>query len=245
MKLYDEIIATCQNLLVQEAGQSLSVGPVTWPKVSDRSMILRSDMAYELGGEHLPAIGCTLVTDAPALVPADRLTLIGRDLPRIQADSPYARIALIRVGKETLGEGPALYRAIRDLEHTRYHFYPLGFMMRISASHQKESVRIAKQALKDGLTFQKTGNQMILAFHENPCVEAVHLFYVTQETFDYQALARCAREAERITKTIDHIAQTSLMDCRSCGLQKICDEVEGLKELHFRGQTPPNATIHE
>ena len=47
-------------------------------------------------GEHLPAIGCTLVTADRALVPADRLTLLGPDLPQIHADVPYARIALIR-----------------------------------------------------------------------------------------------------------------------------------------------------
>ena len=236
MKLYDEIIADCRRLLDTDYSRPLPVGPADWPQVSDRSMILRSDMAYELGGEHLPAIGCTLVTADRALVPADRLTLLGPDLPQVHADVPYARIALIRTDDASLKEGPALYRAIRDLEHTRYHFYPRGFMMRISASHQKESVRIAKQALQDGLSFEKTGNRMISAFRKNPCVRAVQLFYITQEDFDYQALSRYTKEAERITKTIDHIAKTSLMDCRSCSLQSVCDEVEGLKDLHFRGQ---------
>ena len=77
---------------------------------------------------------------------------------------------------------------------------------------------------------------MISAFRKNPCVRAVQLFYITQEDFDYQALSRYTKEAERITKTIDHIAKTSLMDCRSCSLKSVCDEVEGLKDLHFRGQ---------
>lgn len=236
MKLYDETIDKIKNLL--EAGESreLPAGDTAWPEVSDRSMILRSDMAYELGGEGLPAVGCTLITADRSLVPADAVTLLGSDLPQIRKDVPYARIALVRVREDTLGEGQALYQAIRGLEYTRYHFYPEGFMMRVSASRQKESVRIGRDALKRGLDFAKTGNRMISAFHRNGAVEAVHIYYVTKEEFDYRALMHLAGEAERITKAIDHILQSAIMDCGACSLQKVCDEVEGLKELHFGGR---------
>lgn len=233
MKLFDETIIKLQMLLKAEECRELPVGDTSWPEVSDRSMILRSDMAYELGGEGLPAVGCTLITADKSIVPGDAVTLIGRDLPEIKKDVPYARIALVRVDEDTLGEGQALYQAVRALEYTRYHFYPKGFMMRVSASRGKETVRIGKDALAGGLDFTKTGNRMISAFHKNASVEAVHLYYVTKETFDYKALERCAKEAENITKTIDHILKSTIMDCNACSLQKVCDEVEGLKELHF------------
>lgn len=233
MKIYDETIRKIQALLKEKKSRALAVGDIGWPEVSDRSMILRSDMAYELGGEGLPAIGCTLITADKTLVPGDAVTLLGRDLPEIQRDVPYARIALVRVAADTLGEGQALYQAVRTLEYTRYHFYPEGFMMRVSASRQKETVRIGKDALEKGLDFTKTGNRMISAFHRNVSVEAVHIYYVTQEEYDYRALENYAREAEGITKAIDHIFKGAIMDCGACGLQKICDEVEGLKELHF------------
>ncbi|MBD5393186.1 MAG: carbon monoxide dehydrogenase [Lachnospiraceae bacterium] len=233
MKLFDETIIKLQMLLKAEECRELPVSDTSWPEVSDRSMILRSDMAYELGGEGLPAVGCTLITADKSIVPGDAVTLIGRDLPEIRKDVPYARIALVRVDEDTLGEGQALYQAIRALEYTRYHFYPKGFMMRVSASRGKETVRIGKDALAGGLDFAKTGNRMISAFHKKASVEAVHLYYVTKETFDYKALERCAKEAENITKTIDHILKSTIMDCNACSLQKVCDEVEGLKELHF------------
>ena len=244
MKLYDETIKKMQALLekadsrMPSAGRSLTLptGDTGWPEVSDRSMILRHDMAYELGGEGLPAIGCTLITADESLVPADALTLLGRDLPEIRRDVPYARIALVRVSGDTLGEGQALYNAVRALEYTRYHFYPEGFMMRVSASRQKETVRIGKDALARGLDFTKTGNRMITAFHRNTSVEAVHMYYVTAEEFAYKELESLADESERITKTIDHIFKNAVMDCGACGLQKVCDEVEGLRELHFAGR---------
>lgn len=236
MKLYDETIQKIKLLLETGEGRSLPLGTAEWPQVSDRSMILRSDMAYELGGEGLPALGTTIVTDSKELVPEDGIALLGPDLPEIRKDVPYGRIALIRVGEEAMGEGQALYSAIRSLEYTRYHFYPEGFMMRVSASRHKESVRIGRAALEKGLDFAAVGTEMIRAFHINPSVEAVHIYYVTREKFDYKVLAEYGKEAENITKTIDHMLKSAIMDCSACSLQKVCDEVEGLRELHFGGR---------
>lgn len=244
MKLYDQVIEKILAVLGTREGLRLPVGETCWPEVSDRSMILRSDMAYELGGEGLPAIGCTVITADERLVAEDGITLLGRDLPRIREDVPYGRIALVRADMAALGEGQALYQAVRALEYTRYHFYPKGFMMRISSTRHRESVRVGKDALAEGLDFTITGNRMISAFHKNASVKAVHIYYVTLEEqghgahgapgFDYKALADCAGEAEDITRTIDHIMAGGIMDCTSCGLQRVCDEVEGLRELHFQ-----------
>lgn len=233
MKLYDETVKKLKDLLETEESLELPLGETPWPEVSDRSMILRSEMAYELGAENLAALGLTVVTAEEALVPKDGVTLLGRDLPQIKADAPYARIALVRVAEDTLGEGQVLYQAIRSLEYTRYHFYPEGFMMRVSTAKNRESVRIGRKALEQGLDFTKTGNRMISAFRRNASVEAVHIYYVTAQDFDYRALGALAAEAERITKTIDHMLKNAAMDCGACSLQKVCDEVEGLRELHF------------
>lgn len=230
MKLYDETIRKVRTLL---SGRKLPPDATGWPSVSDRSMILRSNMAYELGGGSLPALGVTLVTASRELVPGDRVNLIGPDLPEIDADLPFARIALVRVGEDTLGEGRKLYRAIRNLEYTRYHFYPEGFMLRVSSSKRRESVRIGKEALKKGLNFARTGSQMITSFHSHPEVEAVQIWYVTAKDFPYKELDALSREGEKITGTLDHMMQNLVMDCGVCGLKQVCDEVEGLRELHF------------
>lgn len=236
MKLYDETVKELRELLETAGRRDLPVGETAWPEVSDRSMILRSEMAYELGGENLAAVGATVLTADRELVPEDGVTLVGKDLPEIRGDTPYARIALVRVTEDAFGEGEALYQAVRALEYTRYHFYPEGFMMRVSASRSRESVRVGREALAKGLDFTKTGNRMISAFHRHDSVEAVHIYYVTTKEFDYGELARLTGEAERITKTIDHIFQNAVMDCKACNLQKVCDEVEGLRELHFGGR---------
>lgn len=234
MKLYDQTIERITNLLNESTTFELPVRTSSWPDVSDRSMILRSEMAYELGSNQFPGIGATIITANDDLVSGDGVFLHGKDLQELKGDTPYARVAFVKVDEATLGEGEALYRTIRDLEYVRYHFYPEGFMMRVSPSKQIESVRIGRSALNRGLSFEITGNRLIEAFKKKPQVEAVQVHYVTDPDFDYKALSKLFTESEEITKTIDHILKNVIMDCNACSLQAVCDEVEGLKELHFK-----------
>lgn len=234
MKLYDNTILRIKNLLSNYEMVELPSLENAWAQSSKETMILRKDMAYELGGDLLPALGCTIITANQSLAEEDKLYLVGKDLGDIKKDSPYARISIVRVDEATLGEGEKLYKAIRDLEFTRYHFFPEGFMMRVSASRGKESVRISKDALKKEIDFAKIGSQLRDAFHQDKKVLAVETYYVTLEDFDYKALEKCMKESEEITKTIDHIMKNVIMDCEACSLQKVCEEVEGMRELHFK-----------
>jgi len=233
MKLYDEIIGKLMDMLAPFEKSEKPYTEDCWPTVSDRSMILRSDMAYELGSERLPGVGLTLVTGNEDFVSEDGVVVVGPELNEIKKDNVYARIALVRVDEDTIGEGNLLYKAIRDLEYTKYHFYPEGFMVRISTAKQKESVRIGKEALKNGLSFEKAGSLMIQAFKENPKVKNVKIIYITKEDFDYKTLTKLSLDSEDITKTIDHILKNVSMDCNVCNLQQVCDEIEGLREMHF------------
>ena len=72
-----------------------------------------------------------------------------------------------------------------------------------------------------------------LRYHKNPAVEAVKLIFLTMEDFPYRELERQVKKAEQITRAIDHILKDIAMNCQSCSLKQICDEVEGMRELHF------------
>ncbi len=138
-------------------------------------IVLQSDMAYELGGHNLPAVGNTLVTTGKDFVPEDEIILIGKNLPEITEDAPYARIALVRVAKDSIGTGKWLYNTIRNIGYFRYHIYPKGFMLRVSSSNDRESVRVEAEALNEGLNFTAIGNAMLRALHLHKEVEAVRI----------------------------------------------------------------------
>lgn len=233
MKLYDETIRRVEDLLGDYPLQSLNVANAAWEDVGNHNLILSSDMAYELGGGTYPAVSAMAVTADTSFVEEDGVYLIGPNLGEINADTPYARIALVRVDADGMGDGNALYNAIRKIEYVRYHINPKGYMTRISASNGREPVRVGKEALSEGLDFAKVGKLFLDKYHENPHIQAVKLIFVTLPEFDYKSLGTLATQCESITGTIDHIFKNVMMDCKSCSLQQVCDEVEGLRELHF------------
>ena len=75
-------------------------------------MVLRSDMAYELGGGTLPAVGNTLLTTEEEIVREDEILPVGKDLGEIKEDTPYGRIAIVRVREDSIGMGNKLYNSI-------------------------------------------------------------------------------------------------------------------------------------
>ena len=54
----------------------------------------------------------------------------------------------------------------------------------------------------------------------------VQMIFVTDDSFDYAKLQKIAMETDGITKVLDHLTGTMPTDCSSCGLQKICGEVQ-------------------
>ncbi len=249
MKLYDECFAGVARLLRTNPAKRLPHEAAAWIDAGRNQLIFQDDMAYELGGGTLPAIsGVALCAGsgaereagdgertenaaqadgaAEAVVPGDEVWLRGPDLPELKANSPYARVALIRVREDALGTGDALYQTIRKIEYTRYHLNPTGYMMRISAANHREVVRVSREALADGLDFARVGRMFVDAYHEHPAVEAVKLIFITDPDFPYAELATILKRSEDITQALDHLLKKVKMDCNACGLKDICAEVE-------------------
>lgn len=232
MNIYDDLIQEAMGLT---AGTELAALPLTegplWQAEEEQRLIFQRDMAYELGGSGLPAVSALAYTSRPAQ--ADRLLLCGPDLPGLQADSPYARLTVLHVDDREWQDDQQAYRLLRRIESARYHVYPRGFMMRISTSAGREPVRISRRALQDGLDFAKVGQLFLEAYHGHPQVRAVTLLFVTAPDFPYDQLAGLADKMEAVTGSLDHIFNHLAMDCTGCRLKPVCDEVEGLRELHF------------
>lgn len=235
MKLYDEFIESSIALLEGKPGHRLMVprADEAWPDSGEHNLILRSEMAYELGGGNLPAVSGLGFTSSDSLAYSDELWLYGPDLPDLRKDTPHARLTLIRVTEDSLGEDDAAYAAIRKIEHTRYHINPKGYMMRISAASEREPVRVSRKALQEGLDFAKVGGLFLAGYHQHPKVLAVKLIFITLSDFPYAELDKQAHQAEKLTMTLDHIFKNLKMDCGVCNLKQVCDQVEGMRELHF------------
>lgn len=240
MNLYDEVINTWMTLTKKHSLKNFQVNlNDSWPDVGKNNFILPADMAYELGGskKNLFAIGATAITSDTNLISKDEILLLGKDLTEIKEDCIYARISICLVDDNEIGQGEVLFGTVKAIDYTRYHVSPEGFMMRVSAFQKREGARVSKDAIKNKISFENIGNALIKSFHKNPKIKAVKVIFINDDCFNFKELEDSVKKCELITKAIDHISESSLMDCNTCGLQKVCEEVEGMRELHFNNQS--------
>ena len=240
MELYNGIIT---ELLERVGGKAKSWAyePArAWTDNGQNELVLTRDAAYELGGSNLPASNCTCVTTDAALVPDDKIMLVGPDLGEIRADAPFARIVLLHVNSIS-GDDQEAFRTIRDMEFVKYHVFPQGYMMRVSPENGREQVRVSKQALKRGISFRNIGDSFIKKYKENKLIDHVCIIFVTGDKALCKDLAATAKKVDAITLTLNHIMDGLATDCSVCSFKPVCDEVEGMKELHFKkGAAPMN-----
>lgn len=234
MKIYNEQISKVLTLLNEENGRKLNVEESLWQDVGKQNLVLRGEMAYELGGGTLPAISFLGVTSSQDLVPSDSVMVYGNDLYEIKSDTPYARITLLRINDELMGKGEDIYDAMRRFINIRYKVNPKGFMSRISTNSNHEPVRVSRTALREGLNFAKVARLFLDAYKTYEQILSVQIIFVTLPDFNYRELARLIQRNYEITTALDHILRDVKMDCSSCKLQTICNEVEGMKDIHFK-----------
>lgn len=203
-----------------------------WADSGESELVMLRDAAFELGGSGNPSANFTCATSDEQLVPRDEILLYGKDLPQMTGDISFARLVFLQVD-EVLGEDDeATFQAIRDMEFVKYHVFPKGYMVRISSESNREQVRISRDALRGGVSFRRIGASYIRAYHKNPHVKRVQIVFLTDHPAVAE-LAQAAKKVDDITKTLTHILEGLPTDCGSCTLKPICDEVEGMREMHF------------
>ena len=203
-----------------------------WKDIGSSELVLQKDAAYELGAMGKGSANYVLFTSSPELVDTDQILLYGADLGEIKGEVDFARIVLLRVGLID-GDDEAVYRTLKDIEFAKYHVYPEGYMVRMSPESYREQVRVSKQALKKGVSFKNIGANYITAYKKDPNVLNATVIFVTAPGYDYGAMKKLAKKANDVTGTLTHILEGLPTDCSVCALKDICDEVEGMKELHF------------
>ena len=166
------------------------------------------------------------------MVNRDQVLLYGPDLKDIRGEVDFARIVLLRVGVLD-DDDENVYRTLKDIEFAKYHVYPEGYMVRMSPESYREQVRVSKIALRQGISFRSVGASYIAEYKKNPNVLNATVIFATAPGLDYAQMQKLAKKATAVTGTLTHILEGLPTDCSVCALKDVCDEVEGMKELHF------------
>ena len=237
MQLYDSIIKDVYGRIASVPAKHFAYDSSrAWKDSGESELVMLRDAAFELGGDNRPAVNFSCVTSDESLVEKDEILILGQDIPQISSAVPFARLAFILIDdiKVEDGDTEPLFRAIQDIDFVKYHVFPKGYMVRTSSESNREQVRISKAAKQGGIRFEKVGCDYIRRYHENPNIRAVKLVFITAPEVDYKALAKDAKSINDITRTLSKILEGMPTDCSHCNLKPVCDEVEGMRELHFK-----------
>ncbi len=231
MELYNSTISEIEALLPENGSIWDYDSAKCWRDKGSSELVLQKDAAYELGASGKGSANLMLYTSGSS-IEKDEVLLYGKDLPSINGDCDFARIVIVKIGLID-GDDEQVYRTLKDIEFAKYHVYPEGYMIRMSPESYREQVRVSKEAVRFGINFRELGNSYIREYKKNENVLACKVIFITDPNFDYTGLVKLAKRASDITNTLTHILEGLPTDCSVCALQGICEEVEGMKELHF------------
>ena len=233
MELYNSLIKDTEAQLEKLDKKAWDYSPADcWKDTGSSELVLQRDAAYELGAQGKGSANYVLFTSSSELVSEDKVILIGPDMGQIKGDCDFARIVLLQVGVLD-DDDEAVYRTLKDIEFSKYHVYPEGYMIRMSPESSREQVRVSRQALKQGISFKTVGNRYVAEYKKDANVLKATVIFITDPRADYEALQALAKKAAAVTGTLTHILEGLPTDCSVCALKDICDEVDGMKELHF------------
>lgn len=225
MEFFDSLINEVTSLTANLSTEDFPFSSEkSWADTGYSQVILQRDTAFELSGT-----GFNLVSTSEC---NDEVVVVGSDLQKIKDSGKFARISVIQIEKQD--DEQKYYNLIRKIEYVKYHCFPDGYMIRTTSRSHKEAVRVAGSALKNGISFEKVGNLLISKYKEIPGVKGVRVIFVTDQSADFKAFEKTAEKGNSITEALNHIMNSVKFDCDSCNLKPICDEVEGMKELHFK-----------
>ncbi len=223
MKFFDSLIGGISDIVSPLSPKSLKKD-TAWSDAGGNQVIMRRDAAFELEG-----VGFNLVTSEEV---TDEIIVAGDDLGEIRGNRPFARISIVQI--DDIGDEQKAYNLIKKTEYVKYHCFPDGYMIRSTSRTHKEAVRVSKKAVKNGIDFCAVGSLLIDKYKENPSVKGVKIIFITNPAADYEAIEKIARKNSEIAETLNHVMNSVNFDCDTCNLKAICDEVEGMKELHFK-----------
>lgn len=235
MKVYDNVIKETLDVLKNYECRELKVHKdVIWNCLKNNEFLLEREVAFELGSRMNPCTVYNCLTSNCELINNDRILLYGKDLNEIKHSTNFSRITFINVDK--VDDPNKAYIGIKRLEYERFKVIPQGYMILSSSIENKENVRVSKEAIKMGINFEIIGNLFINHYKKIEGVNNVWMIFLVGDYPFIDELIEKSREVDSITNAFDHILKNVIVDCESCPLTSICDDIEALRELHFNAK---------
>ena len=109
-----------------------------------------------------------------------------------------------------------VFASENNMDFVKYRIFPKGYMIRTSSENHREQVRISREAVKNGISFERIGNSFLNKYKEDDNILAAKVLFITAPNVDYAELLKCARQVSKITLGLTKILEGMSTDCTTC-----------------------------
>ena len=229
MNIFDSFVYKTEEIL-SEYEMFVSVETASWPIEEKAQFIMERDTAVELGGYPKDSINLLLSSSSFDMC-NNSVIIVGDgevDL-KVKSHISFGKIVLLKTREVPDDE---VYEFTQKLQISEVKFNLNGVMQRSSSERFFTNLRISKQAIEEGFSLPKYGNAVCEHFKRMDAVECVKVILILGESLLYKQLLPIAEDVKKVTIALNTIFDGIDMECGSCNLNEICDEVEGLRRIH-------------
>lgn len=228
MQLHDEYTKQIQAVL-NGMGNSIDVVESSWTMLDKSDYLLDSETYIELGSVKDESLSFTVCSSEVNF--DDKIVLIGNDIKKLKGKVlDYAKVVLVNV--ESVEDQNTMYKRIKEVERIKHSLNYEGTMLRASSLEGRECFRISKSAYKKKLDFAILGSELIKKFKTYDFIKNVQVFYIVDDKETISKLHEYPKKINMLTEALNHIFDDIVLDCESCAIKEICDEVDGMRETH-------------
>jgi len=251
MKLFDKYMMEAAALLqpyLKEYGRPVADEGPLWPLTDRNSFIMERDTALELGGYPKESVNLIISSSQPLPFRDEDggLSLLIRESAPLkegendnlrelcqdfngEAHQSFGKIVFLQTEEFTDDAAYEFQQAVQlaDLRLKLEHV-----MTRSSSRQYQINLRVGKKAAEAGLGLDAMVRTMRQHFLLIPGVKDAAVILLAGDGPLYKQLLPIAEKVKDVTAALNTMFEGIDMDCGSCNLNEICDEVEGLRELH-------------
>lgn len=232
MKIFDETIAEVNSFLKEKKTilRTFECDSIpSWHGERKRDVILKKDIALELGNPQSLSASYHLISDKSSAVHDGRITIIGPDFSECKETSiPFGKIVIAYI-KDLNEEN--FYDRYQMIDLARYDPNLEGYMMRGVSQNLQEWSRISKKAVGTGFNLKILGKEMLELYKTLSFIESVEIIFITSSSEDVQRVKKTGEESYRYVMAMRKMIEEIDLNCGDCGFIDICGDAGELRSM--------------
>ncbi len=229
MLIHDKYITQIKELLNVGSQQIKIDNSKNWNMLEKSDYLMENETLVELGSTSDSSVSLTVCSTEMSF--EDQIFLIGKDISQLSGKVPnFAKIVVVSL--EDNNDENTIYRNIREVNRAKFSLNYEGTMLRGSTGDNKECLRISKKSYKKGFNISILGNILLRKLKTFDFVKNVQIYYIVDDYDTVSKLTQYSEKVNTLTSALNHVFDNINLDCSSCVIKDICDEVEGMRDAH-------------